>query len=86
VHKVVVGAGEPSDLTDMRDLATFIIRTSRCGLGQAAPNPVLGALENFGDLYAGLVSERKPGLLPEFDLSQAVVDAELRAGRQSNYV
>ena len=86
VHKVVVGAGEPSDLTDMRDLANFIIRTSRCGLGQAAPNPVLGALENFGDLYAGLVSERKPGLLPEFDLSQAVVDAELRAGRQSNYV
>jgi len=86
VHKVVVGAGEPSDLTDMRDLSTFIIRTSRCGLGQAAPNPVLGALENFGDLYAGLVAERKPGLLPEFDLSQAVVDAELRAGRQSKYV
>jgi [NiFe] hydrogenase diaphorase moiety large subunit len=86
VHKVVVGAGEPSDLTDMRDLSNFIIRTSRCGLGQAAPNPVLGALENFGDLYAGLVAERKPGLLPEFDLSQAVVDAELRAGRQSKYV
>ena len=42
--------------------------------------------ENFGDLYAGLVAERKPGLLPEFDLSQAVVDAELRAGRQSKYV
>jgi [NiFe] hydrogenase diaphorase moiety large subunit len=86
VHKVVAGAGEPSDLTDMRDLSNFIIRTSRCGLGQAAPNPVLGALENFGDLYAGLVAERKPGLLPEFDLSQAVVDAELRAGRQSKYV
>jgi [NiFe] hydrogenase diaphorase moiety large subunit len=86
VHKVVVGAGEPSDLTDMRDLSTFIIRTSRCGLGQAAPNPVLGALENFGELYAGLVAERKPGLLPEFDLSQAVVDAELRVGRQSKYV
>jgi [NiFe] hydrogenase diaphorase moiety large subunit len=86
VHKVVVGAGAPSDLTDMRDLSNFIIRTSRCGLGQAAPNPVLGALENFGDLYAGLVAERTPGLLPEFDLSRAVVDAELRAGRQSNYV
>jgi [NiFe] hydrogenase diaphorase moiety large subunit len=86
VHKVVAGAGEPSDLTAMRDLSNFIIRTSRCGLGQAAPNPVLGALENFGDLYAGLVAERKPGLLPEFDLSKAVVDAELAAGRQSNLV
>ncbi len=37
----------------MRDLSNFIIQTSRCGLGQAAPNPVLGALENFGDLYVG---------------------------------
>jgi [NiFe] hydrogenase diaphorase moiety large subunit len=86
VHKVVGGAGAPSDLTDMRDLSNFIIRTSRCGLGQAAPNPVMGALENFGDLYAGFVAERKPGLLPEFDLSQAVVDAEMRAGRQSKFV
>jgi len=86
VHKVVAGAGEPSDLASMRDLSNFIIRTSRCGLGQAAPNPVLGALENFGDLYAGLVSERKPGLLPEFDLSSAVVDAELLVGRQSKFV
>jgi len=86
VHKVVAGAGEPTDLEGMRDLSNFIIRTSRCGLGQAAPNPVLGALENFGDLYAGLVSERKPGLLPEFDLSSAVVDAELLVGRQSKFV
>ncbi len=86
VHKVVAGAGEPSDLTNMRDLANFITQTSRCGLGQAAPNPVLGALENFGDLYAGLVEERKPGLLPEFDLSKAVADAELSARRLSKYV
>ncbi len=86
VHKVVTGAGEPSDLEDMRSLSNFIVRTSRCGLGQAAPNPVLGALENFSELYAGLVSERKPGLLPTFDLAKAVVDAELRVGRQSEFV
>jgi [NiFe] hydrogenase diaphorase moiety large subunit len=86
VHKVVTGAGEPQDLDEMRDLSRFIIQTSRCGLGQAAPNPVLGALENFRELYEGLVAERKPGLLPTFDLSEAVVDAELRVGRQSKYV
>jgi hypothetical protein len=44
---------------------------------------VLGALENFRELYAGLVGERRPGLLSTFDLTAAVVDAELRAGRQS---
>jgi [NiFe] hydrogenase diaphorase moiety large subunit len=85
VHKVIEGAGEPSDLADMRDLSNFIINLSRCGLGQAAPNPVLGALDIFGNLE-GFVADRKPGLLPEFDLSKAVIDAELRVGRQSKYV
>jgi [NiFe] hydrogenase diaphorase moiety large subunit len=86
VHKVVSGAGEPADLDAMRALSRFIISSSRCGLGQAAPNPVLGALENFKSLYAGLVAERRPGLLSTFDLAAAVVDAELRVGRQSRYV
>jgi hypothetical protein len=61
------------------------VQTSRCGLGQAAPNPVLGALQTF-NAYADLVGERKSGLLPTFNLSKAVVDAELRAGRMSQYV
>jgi [NiFe] hydrogenase diaphorase moiety large subunit len=86
VHKVVSGAGEPADLDYMRRLAKMIVQTSRCGLGQAAPNPVLGALENFHTLYADLVSERKPGLLSTFDLSKAVADSELRVGRMSQYV
>jgi len=85
VHKVVSGAGEPADLEYMRRLANVIVQTSRCGLGQAAPNPVLGALQNF-HAYADMVGERKSGLLSTFDLSKAVVDAELRAGRMSEYV
>ncbi len=86
VHKVVRGAGEPADLVAMRELSRFIGQTSRCGLGQAAPNPVLGALDGFNALSSSLVAERKPGLLSTFDLSAAVVDAELRVGRQSQYV
>ena len=86
VRKVVNGAGEPGDIEEMRRLSRIIIETSRCGLGQAAPNPVLGALENFGGLYSELVAERAPGLQPTFDLADAVVDAELAVGRQSQYV
>jgi [NiFe] hydrogenase diaphorase moiety large subunit len=86
VHKVVSGAGEPADLEYMRRLAYIISQTSRCGLGQAAPNPVLGALQNFHALYADLVGVRKSGLLSTFDLSKSVVDAELRSGRMSQYV
>jgi [NiFe] hydrogenase diaphorase moiety large subunit len=85
VHKVVSGAGTPADLEYMRRLAHVVAQTSRCGLGQAAPNPVLGALQNF-HAYADLVGDRKSGLLSTFDLSKAVVDAELRAGRMSQYV
>jgi [NiFe] hydrogenase diaphorase moiety large subunit len=86
VHKVVHGrrrAGRPAG--HARAVAVHH-RTSRCGLGQTAPNPVLGALENFPALYEGLVAERKPGLLSTFDLASAVVDAERRVGRQSHYV
>jgi len=86
VRKVVSGAGEPADLEEMRRLSRIIIETSRCGLGQAAPNPVLGALENFGGLYSEMVAKRVPGLLPTFDLADEVVDAELCVGRQSEYV
>jgi len=86
VRKVVSGAGEPADLDEMRRLSRIITETSRCGLGQAAANPVLGALENFGGLYSDLVTERKPGLQSSFDLANEVVDAELCVGRQSQYV
>ena len=85
VHKVVTGAGEPADLDYMRRLALTIAQTSRCGLGQAAPNPVLGALQNF-QAYADMVGERRTGLLSTFDLSKSVVDAELSTGRMSQYV
>ena len=86
VHKVVSGAGEPADLDYMRRLSNVIMQTSRCGLGQAAPNPVLGALQNFHTLYADMVGERKSGLLSTFDLSEAVSDSELTVGRLSHYV
>ncbi len=85
VDKVVSGAGEPADLDYIRRLAHVIVQTSRCGLGQAAPNPVLGALQTF-HAYADMVGERKSGLLSTFDLSKAVVDAELSTGRMSQYV
>jgi [NiFe] hydrogenase diaphorase moiety large subunit len=86
VHKVVSGAGEPADLEYMKRLSNVIVQTSRCGLGQAAPNPVLGALQNFSTLYSDLVGPRKSGLLSTFDLSEAVGDSELAVGRMSRYV
>ena len=40
------------DVTALRQLSQVMMDASICGLGQAAPNPVLGALEHFPDRLA----------------------------------
>jgi [NiFe] hydrogenase diaphorase moiety large subunit len=39
--------GEPADLDYLRELGDTVKTTSRCGLGQTSPNPVLTTLKNF---------------------------------------
>jgi formate dehydrogenase len=41
------------DETQLRRLSQVMMDASICGLGQAAPNPVLGALEHFRERLAG---------------------------------
>jgi len=55
------GTGQPSDLEKLEELADRIARTSLCGLGQTAPNPVLTGLRYFRDEFeAHLVEKRCP--------------------------
>jgi [NiFe] hydrogenase diaphorase moiety large subunit len=83
LEKILMGQGEPADLDYLQDLGETIKVTSRCGLGQTSPNPVLTTLKNFRYAYELLIQERDDGLQPSFDLSAAVRDAERIAGRQS---
>jgi NADH:ubiquinone oxidoreductase subunit F (NADH-binding) len=39
------------DLTHMERLARMVQRTSLCGLGQGAPNPIFSTLRFFRDEY-----------------------------------
>ena len=52
----------PEDLELMRELATSIKRTSRCGLGQTAPNPILSTMDGFPALYECRVREEVDGI------------------------
>ena len=51
LEKITEGKGEEGDLERLEDLAQTIKRTSVCGLGQTAPNPVLSTLHYFRDEY-----------------------------------
>jgi [NiFe] hydrogenase diaphorase moiety large subunit len=83
LEKIMDGRGEPADLDYLRELGTTIKKTSRCGLGQTSPNPILTSLANFRDLYEAKVTEPKDALRPSFDIRAALSEAENIAGHSS---
>jgi len=83
VHKIRSGLGEPSDLQYLEDLGNSVRLTSRCGLGQTSPNPVLSTLKYFRELYESRVEEAEEGIRRDFDLESAVQPAVKITGRQA---
>jgi NADH-quinone oxidoreductase subunit F len=57
--KITSGKGEPEDITKLERLANLIRKTALCGLGQAAPNPVLTTLRYFKNEYDAHVKYKK---------------------------
>ena len=51
LEKITEGKGEEGDIEKLELLAQTIKRTSVCGLGQTAPNPVLSTIHYFRDEY-----------------------------------
>ena len=49
--RITKGEGKPEDLNNLENLAHVIKKTSLCGLGQTAPNPVLATLKYFREEY-----------------------------------
>jgi formate hydrogenlyase subunit 6/NADH:ubiquinone oxidoreductase subunit I len=47
------------DLDRLRRLALLVKKSSLCGLGRAAPNPVLSTLEHYRDEYLAHVVDRR---------------------------
>jgi len=57
LDKMTKGEAEPGDIEKLEDLAQTVKNTSFCGLGQAAPNPVLSTLRFFREEYEAHVYE-----------------------------
>ena len=51
LEQIQRGKGRVKDLETLEDLAHVVSKTSLCGLGMTAPNPVLTTLRYFGDEY-----------------------------------
>ncbi len=58
LEKIIRGEGEPKDLEMMRRTADTMVKTSLCGLGQAASNPVTSSLNYFLSEYEAHIHHR----------------------------
>ena len=52
------GEATMDDLTQMERLGAMVQRTSLCGLGQGAPNPIFSTLRYFRDEYLAHIVDR----------------------------
>jgi bidirectional [NiFe] hydrogenase diaphorase subunit len=55
LDKIVRGGATARDLETLEELCEMVARTSLCGLGQNAPNPVLSTLRSFRGEYTALL-------------------------------
>lgn len=59
LDKITKGEGTLEDIQKLEYLAKTIQKTSVCGLGQTAPNPVLSTLKYFREEYEEHVAEKR---------------------------
>jgi len=76
LEKIITGNGEPEDLKALERQAHHIQATSHCGLGQAAPNPVLSTLRYFRSEYEAHIYERHCPARVCVDLIRFEIDRE----------
>lgn len=59
LEKIIQGKAEMQDLEKLERLARVVQKSSLCGLGRAAPNPILSTLKYFKDEYISHVVDKK---------------------------
>ncbi|MBR3132975.1 MAG: NADH-quinone oxidoreductase subunit NuoF [Clostridia bacterium] len=74
--KICDGLGTEEDIERLNDLAKGIVKSSVCGLGQTAPNPVLSTMKYFMDEYLEHVNDHKCRAKECKSLTQIVIDPE----------
>jgi NADH:ubiquinone oxidoreductase subunit F (NADH-binding)/(2Fe-2S) ferredoxin/NAD-dependent dihydropyrimidine dehydrogenase PreA subunit len=59
LERITRGEGTMADLDKLERLAKLVKKSSLCGLGRAAPNPVLSTMTHFREEYLAHVQERR---------------------------
>jgi NADH:ubiquinone oxidoreductase subunit F (NADH-binding)/(2Fe-2S) ferredoxin/NAD-dependent dihydropyrimidine dehydrogenase PreA subunit len=57
--RISEGKGQPGDIEKLERLGNMIRKSSLCGLGQSAPNPVLSTIKNFREEYEEHIHQGK---------------------------
>ncbi len=57
LSRIVQGRARMDDMTLLQELCETVKYTSLCGLGQAAPNPVLSTIKYFKDEYLAHITD-----------------------------
>ncbi|MBT7596928.1 MAG: NADH:ubiquinone oxidoreductase [Gemmatimonadetes bacterium] len=82
IDKVMASRVAADDVAQLEELAMTVKNSSRCGLGQTSPNPVMSTLKNFRDIYEDHTVDTA-GKVASFDLEAALGEATAIAGRSS---
>jgi len=85
IGKIRKGHAVPDDIEYLKELGNTIIKTSRCGLGQTSPNPVLSSLQNFPLVFSVLVQENEDGLETNFNIQNALEESR-RLAKHRSYI
>ena len=83
LDRLCAGEARARDLSELEELADRVSRTSLCGLGQTAPNPVLTALRYFRDEFEAHLEGRCPSgkcaALVRYRINEACIGCTLCA-------
>jgi [NiFe] hydrogenase diaphorase moiety large subunit len=80
LDKIRAGHGTTADLDAIEHLGSIVIKTSRCGLGQTSPNPLLSTLTHFRDTYLQRVRS-DVDFVSQFNLEAATAESIAVAGQ-----
>ncbi len=76
LERLVNGNGKEGDIEKLESLAMNIKRSSLCGLGQTAPNPVLSTIKYYRDEYEAHIKEKRCPAGECKAMTKVVIDKE----------
>lgn len=71
LDKILDGKGVKRDLAKLEEISHVIVSSSRCGLGQTSPNPILQSLDKLSHCYDKVVDDEME-FITEFDLQESL--------------